>query len=172
MQKETDVLVLIPREDSSFNATLDVTQPLAFVGQLLQFAQSLVFTLCGCEVRVPGLNKNNDQKLRTFSVLMQIANAVFGEEELDAIITDEERIQFIDALREKGFGISHNSKASVMEGIRIWKALKQAAVKNHITATRLLNAEKFAKLLTHQKDNKVLTATLQGRVQQLIEGKK
>lgn len=160
------VLVLIPAQKSSYNADFSIERPLNFIGELLEFKQSQKFQLNGCEVSVPALTENNDQKMRTFSVLMQLTKAVFGEMEADAIAEpDSVPATFVDALRKSGYLISHNSKAAAREGVRIWLEGKKQAIKNQVLATRQLNVEKIARLIANQKENK----TLQNRIKSDVE---
>lgn len=164
-----NVLVLIPSQKASFNTEFSVNEPLSFVGELLEFKQSQKFTLNGCEITVPALTESNDQKLRTFSVLMQLGKAVFGDMEADAIAEPESvPAMFVDALRTKGFLISHESKASVRESIRIWLDGKKHAIKNQVLATRKMNVEKLSKLQRNVKENKALQSAINADVKALI----
>lgn len=166
------VLVEIPREKSSYNADFDWTNPLLFVGELLQFVQSQTFKLFGMEINVPGLTSNNDQKMRTFSVLMQITKAMFAKLELDAIAPeDSEAAKYVQALRDKGFVISHDSKAAATEAIKIWLQVKKLAVQNHQKATRAANVEKFVAIAQYRKLNKVHDTVINTALKQIGAGK-
>lgn len=167
------ILVEIPRTKSSYNADFDSTKPLQFVGELLQFTESQKFSLFGIEISVPGLTSNNDQKMRTFSVLMQVTKAMFSKMELEAIApTDSEAAAYVEALRSNGFGISHDSKSACTEGIKIWLQVKKLAVANHVKATRALNVERFVAIAEYRKENKVLDKTLKGALERIAESRK
>jgi hypothetical protein len=163
------VLVMIPSEKASYNCEFDVANPLQFVGEVLTFPKSQVVEIMGCEVKIPSLTGSNDQKMRTFSTLMQVGKAVFGNMEADEIAPAEsEQAQFVDALRAKGFLISHNSKTAVKESIRIWLDGKKAAIKNQELATRQLNVEKLARLILHKKQNATLNTAIKADVQKVL----
>lgn len=166
----TTVLVNVPQKKYSYNLDFVPAEVLNFVGELLSFVNGQVFELFGCQVKVAGLNPSVDNKMRTFSVLMQIANALFGEAESDAIATEPDVIAFCEALKAKGFLFSHNSKAAVIEGIKIWLQAKKLAVANQQLATRQMNAEKWASIVRNKVANRQLDTQIKSEVKRLIAG--
>jgi len=144
---EQIVLVEVPSKKVSYNETL-TADFLQFIGQVVgAFNCGQKFEFLGCEIKVPGLSSSVDKVLRVYSTLAQMNKAIFGEMENDTI-AEPDTIQFkwIEALRAKGFKISHESKAAAHEAIRIWKELKQRRTGEQINATRLMNVQKLAEI--------------------------
>ena len=155
------VLVEIPRKKESYNIEFNAAEPTQFIGEVLEFTDSQTFKLNGLEIRVPGLSANTDNKLRTFATVMQVANAMFGGMEADAEAEPDSEIgQFVEGLRKAGFAISHNSKAAVVESVKIWLQLKRLRIQNHVAATRVLNLDKFRAIMSYRESNRKIIGLL------------
>jgi hypothetical protein len=156
---ETNVNVTVAGE-YSFEEVFAPEAPLMFVGKLLDYKKASRFTLNGVEIKVPALSETNDQKKRTFAVLMQLCKVAFpldADSETTTIYPDDSpQAEFVNALRDKGFKIPFVSKCSAREGIRIRYAIKKAEEAEQVKATRFANIEAMQRLIVLSKSVKTI----------------
>lgn len=167
------VVVSIPSKKASYELELNLSEASKFAGEVVNFPTSQEFTFNGLLIKVPGETASTDKVMRSFAVLMAMTSAMFTGLESEAV-QPEDSMQaiFCDGLRAKGFAIPFTSRASACEAIRIWKDAKKHTVKAHEIATREANVKKWVEIKQAKQYNKVLEASLKGKVNTLLEAAK
>lgn len=140
--------------------SIDVNNISKSIGAMLTlYTIGFNFKLFGRWLKVPALNANNDQKLRTFAVVMAIVNLIFDSNEETrqssaAATNNPEYLAILKGLQSAGFKFKDYCKVAVVTAVQQWQknaTEKRKAIKN---LTLELNSKMIAETVTLKEFNK------------------